>query len=318
MRSSGLTPGGDQAARHRQRVVAQLGEGIGADQRAARIVEVQARARPARHNPALRPAWRSRRSGAAARRRSASGSSPAGRSPSPRRSSCPSSCVFAPMLRAARRARPHPCHRQTPLPIARVQNPLPVWHNHGGMTRVPRRPVPPLDRAALERLALRYVERFATTRGRLTDYLKRKIRERGWDGDAGRPGGARRADGRARLCRRSRLWRGQGGRDGAARAGRAAGGRGAAPGGHRRARMPRRSRRRSPSARSTRRSPSPGGGGSGRSPTRGADRAAAREADRRDAPRGTFARRWRGGSSAWRRATIAELIWSKTGPKRSR
>jgi regulatory protein len=55
------------------------------------------------------------------------------------------------------------------------------------MTRVPRRPVPALDRPALERLALRYVERFATTRGRLTDYLKRKIRERGWDGEPADP-----------------------------------------------------------------------------------------------------------------------------------
>lgn len=45
-----------------------------------------------------------------------------------------------------------------------------------------RRDAPPLDAAALDRLALRYVERFATTRGRLTDYLRRKIRERGWDG----------------------------------------------------------------------------------------------------------------------------------------
>ena len=46
-----------------------------------------------------------------------------------------------------------------------------------------RRPIPPLDAAALERLALRYVERFATTRGKLSDYLRRKIRERGWEGD---------------------------------------------------------------------------------------------------------------------------------------
>jgi regulatory protein len=44
----------------------------------------------------------------------------------------------------------------------------------------PRRPLPPLDSAALERSALRYVERYATTRGRLTAYLQRKIRERGW------------------------------------------------------------------------------------------------------------------------------------------
>lgn len=45
-----------------------------------------------------------------------------------------------------------------------------------------RRPPPPLDQAALERLALRYVERFATTRGKLAVYLARKVRERGWEG----------------------------------------------------------------------------------------------------------------------------------------
>ncbi|WP_374943345.1 regulatory protein RecX [Sphingomonas sp.] len=50
-----------------------------------------------------------------------------------------------------------------------------------------RRPPPPLDAAALERLALRYVERFATTRGRLADYLKRKVRERGWEGTPADP-----------------------------------------------------------------------------------------------------------------------------------
>lgn len=41
----------------------------------------------------------------------------------------------------------------------------------------------PLNRAALEELALRYVGRFATTRAKLTIYLKRKLRERGWEGD---------------------------------------------------------------------------------------------------------------------------------------
>jgi len=46
----------------------------------------------------------------------------------------------------------------------------------------PRRPVPPLDAPALERLALRYVERFQTTRAKLAQYLARKVRERGWDG----------------------------------------------------------------------------------------------------------------------------------------
>lgn len=38
----------------------------------------------------------------------------------------------------------------------------------------------PLDRAALERLALRYVERYATTRAKLGSYLQRKLKERGW------------------------------------------------------------------------------------------------------------------------------------------
>lgn len=47
----------------------------------------------------------------------------------------------------------------------------------------PERHKPPLHPADLERLALRYVERFATTRGRLADYLARKIRERGWAGE---------------------------------------------------------------------------------------------------------------------------------------
>lgn len=50
-----------------------------------------------------------------------------------------------------------------------------------------RTPPPPLDEPALERLALRYVERFATTRGKLADYLRRKVRERGWEGAAADP-----------------------------------------------------------------------------------------------------------------------------------
>lgn len=54
------------------------------------------------------------------------------------------------------------------------------------MARAPRdrTPPPPLDPAALERLALRYVEKFATSRGKLADYLRRKLRERGGEGDA--------------------------------------------------------------------------------------------------------------------------------------
>ena len=45
----------------------------------------------------------------------------------------------------------------------------------------PKRPVPPLDPTALERLALRYVERFQTTRAKLVRYLNEKVRGRGWD-----------------------------------------------------------------------------------------------------------------------------------------
>lgn len=49
------------------------------------------------------------------------------------------------------------------------------------MRRGPR-PRPALDEAALDALALRYVERFATTRAKLCAYLMRKLRERGWSG----------------------------------------------------------------------------------------------------------------------------------------
>jgi regulatory protein len=40
-----------------------------------------------------------------------------------------------------------------------------------------------MDAAGLERLALRYVERYATTRAKLATYLQRKLRERGWRED---------------------------------------------------------------------------------------------------------------------------------------
>jgi regulatory protein len=44
-------------------------------------------------------------------------------------------------------------------------------------------PPPPLDAAAIERLALGYVGRYATTRAKLATYLRRKLRERGWAGE---------------------------------------------------------------------------------------------------------------------------------------
>ena len=49
-----------------------------------------------------------------------------------------------------------------------------------------KRPAAALDEEGLERLALFYAERYATTRFKLRAYLGRKLRERGWDG-AGEP-----------------------------------------------------------------------------------------------------------------------------------
>jgi len=45
-----------------------------------------------------------------------------------------------------------------------------------------QKPRPPLDREALERIALHYVGRYATTRARLKSYLTRKVKERGFEG----------------------------------------------------------------------------------------------------------------------------------------
>ncbi|HYZ48955.1 MAG TPA: RecX family transcriptional regulator, partial [Sphingomonas sp.] len=55
------------------------------------------------------------------------------------------------------------------------------WRSGPGAGRA--RGAAPLDAPALERFALRYVERYATTRARLADYLSRKLRERGWAGE---------------------------------------------------------------------------------------------------------------------------------------
>ena len=51
--------------------------------------------------------------------------------------------------------------------------------------RPPRQPPPSLDAASLERLAVHYVGRYATSRAKLVTYLRRKITERGWSGPAG-------------------------------------------------------------------------------------------------------------------------------------
>lgn len=52
-----------------------------------------------------------------------------------------------------------------------------------GGRRSAARPSRPLDAARLDELALAYVARFATSEAKLEDYLRRKLRERGWDGE---------------------------------------------------------------------------------------------------------------------------------------
>ena len=47
----------------------------------------------------------------------------------------------------------------------------------------PERIVKPLDPSRLEELALAYVARFATSSGKLGQYLRRKLHERGWEAE---------------------------------------------------------------------------------------------------------------------------------------
>ena len=46
-----------------------------------------------------------------------------------------------------------------------------------------RKAAKPLDSVTLQELALNYVARFATSAAKLERYLRRKLRERGWDGE---------------------------------------------------------------------------------------------------------------------------------------
>lgn len=48
----------------------------------------------------------------------------------------------------------------------------------------------PLNPPRLEELALAYVARFATSAGKLETYLRRKLRERGWEGEDAAPAAA--------------------------------------------------------------------------------------------------------------------------------
>jgi len=53
--------------------------------------------------------------------------------------------------------------------------------------QAPDRNRPPIDAGGLERLALDYVARYATTRAKVRTYLGRKLAERGWAGEAPPP-----------------------------------------------------------------------------------------------------------------------------------
>jgi regulatory protein len=67
------------------------------------------------------------------------------------------------------------------LDTRRVHIPARLWHNHGTLNPDRRnKPRPALDRDGLERLALHYAGRYATTRAKLRAYLLRKVGERGW------------------------------------------------------------------------------------------------------------------------------------------
>lgn len=70
------------------------------------------------------------------------------------------------------------------MPQPRFPDGLRVWHKKGVTHRKPR---PPLTGQTLQDLALAYVGRFATTRVKLSRYLDRKLRERGWEEDSAPP-----------------------------------------------------------------------------------------------------------------------------------
>jgi regulatory protein len=56
-----------------------------------------------------------------------------------------------------------------------------LWHKWGvKLSSTQKKPVPPLDARRLRDLALYYAGKYATTKFKLTNYLKRKIHERGW------------------------------------------------------------------------------------------------------------------------------------------
>jgi regulatory protein len=56
-----------------------------------------------------------------------------------------------------------------------------AFHSGKSARKNTGKPRPPLNEERLRALALHYAGRYATTRHRLSDFMKRKVRERGWD-----------------------------------------------------------------------------------------------------------------------------------------
>ena len=135
-------------------------------------MEVEAALALARHSRALRR-WCAK---SASRRGSSSsvGVAPAGARFVGYRSVALEHAVHS--LTVSVRLGPHPSRSRFPLGER-------LWHKNGVKSpSKARRAPPPLERAALQELALRYVGKYATTRAKLRAYLSRKLRERGWDG----------------------------------------------------------------------------------------------------------------------------------------
>lgn len=66
------------------------------------------------------------------------------------------------------------------------RNVAPSMESRRSQRREPK-PKKPMTASSLDWFALRYVERFQTTESKLTDYLLRKLKERGWAGEGEPP-----------------------------------------------------------------------------------------------------------------------------------
>lgn len=66
----------------------------------------------------------------------------------------------------------------------RMNRNSPYGHESDGKPDRTHRAPRPLDAVRLNEMGLAYVARFATSAGKLGTYLRRKLRERGWEGEA--------------------------------------------------------------------------------------------------------------------------------------